>query len=105
MHEEDDALEDELDQAPELSGRPLSPVREGQETLGRRRRAVLVLQPGGGDVPTLRHRQSAMSLIGLSPAQVCLTDGKWQPSSDGLTAPLACAYTSKRLHLEGPRAI
>jgi hypothetical protein len=39
-------------------------------TLGRRRMGALVLQGGVADIPILRHRPSAVSLIGLSPAQV-----------------------------------
>lgn len=43
---------------------------DGLGTIGRRRRATLVLPSGVRDPPVLGKRQSAVSLIGLSPAQV-----------------------------------
>jgi len=46
-------------------------LRPGFGSFGRRRRVTLVLPNGVSASPNLRHQQSAVSLIGLSPAQVC----------------------------------
>jgi hypothetical protein len=45
-------------------------ARLGLGTIGRRRRATLVLPSGVRESPLLRSQQSAISLIGISPAQV-----------------------------------
>jgi magnesium transporter len=39
-----------------------------------RRRATLVLPPGSKSNEVLRHKHSAVSIMGLSPAQVCGSD-------------------------------
>ncbi|KAF5388086.1 hypothetical protein D9615_000244 [Tricholomella constricta] len=43
--------------------------RRGLGTIGRRRRATLIIPNGARDTPILRNQHSAVSLIGLSPAQ------------------------------------
>ncbi|KAG5643784.1 hypothetical protein DXG03_009663 [Asterophora parasitica] len=45
--------------------------RLGLGTIGRRRRATLIMPSGARDTPKLRNQNSTVSLIGLSPAQVC----------------------------------
>lgn len=45
----------------------------GLGTLGRRRRATLVLPSGVRDTPILRNKPSVVSMIGISPAQVCFS--------------------------------
>lgn len=53
------------------SGRDVaSSPRVGMGSLGRRRRLALVMPSAARETPILRHKQSGVSLVGLSPAQV-----------------------------------
>lgn len=75
--DEEDAVGQEHDASVPGSNIPQTPdhARLGMGTLGRRRRATLVLPSGIRDSPVLQlgRQRSAVSLMGISPAQVYLT--------------------------------
>jgi magnesium transporter len=58
------------DGAADDSGRDVASSPLGMGSLGRRRRLALVMPSAARETPILRHKQSGVSLVGLSPAQV-----------------------------------
>ncbi|KAJ4472323.1 magnesium transporter NIPA-domain-containing protein [Lentinula aciculospora] len=69
-------------------------------SLGRRKRATLVLPDGISDLQSLHHKHSAISVMGLSPAQVgvSLIIDMTSPSHDHLAKPLLLVHTPPREH-------